>query len=134
MDIIRQGTGPWPEVSVTGTTVTLTVGDNGLDFNCAELQRDEQVAVDIVSGHDGEMTVGTDNGIAYIANLIIPPARYADVPLPATLAEEPELPEDLDPLCIALAPTVQRERLPLTEEDMAAVRLIIWTLTETNNQ
>ena len=77
MDIIRQGTGPWPEVSVTGTTVTLTVGDNGLDFNCAELQRDEQVAVDIVSGHDGEMTVGTDNGIAYIANLIIPPASPA---------------------------------------------------------
>ena len=56
------------------------------------------------------------------------------MPLPATLAEEPELPEDLDPRCIALAPTVQRERLSLTEDDMAAVLLIIWTLTETNNQ
>lgn len=129
MQIEKNGSGPWPGVDVEGVIVTLTVGDDALSFDCAALQEDGQVTVDVVRGHDGALAVGVANGTEYVANLIIPPARYEDVPLPATL-EEPELPEDLDPACITPAPTTESVRVPLAASDMEAVRLILWTVTD----
>ena len=126
MQIKKNGSGPWPDVEMDGVTVTLTVGENALSFDCAALQEDGQVTVDVVRGHDGALAVGVANGTEYVANLIIPPARYEDVPLPATL-EEPDLPEDLDP---ASVPTTERVRVPLAAEEMEAVRLILWTVTD----
>ncbi len=129
MQIEKNGSGPWPGVDVEGVTVTLTVGDDALSFDCAALQEDGQVAVDVVRGHDGGLAVGVENGTEYVANLIIPPASYEDVPLPVTL-EEPDLPEDLDPACITPAPTTESVRVPLAASDMEAVRLILWTVTD----
>lgn len=129
MQIEKNGSGPWPGVKVDGVTVTLTVGESSLAFDCAALQEDGQVTVDVVCGHDGGLAVGVANGTEYVANLIIPPARYEDVPLPATL-EEPELPEDLDPACLTSVPTTERVRVPLAAEEMEAVRLILWTVTD----
>lgn len=129
MQIEKNGSGPWPGVDVEGVTVTLTVGDDALSFDCAALQEDGQVTVDVVRGHDGGLAVGVEKGVEYVANLIIPPARYEDVPLPATL-EEPDLPEDLDPACITPAPTTESVRVPLAASDMEAVRLILWTVTD----
>ena len=129
MQIEKNGSGPWPEVEMDGVTVTLTVGENALSFDCAALQEDGQVTVDVVRGHDGALAVGVANGTEYVANLIIPPARYEDVPLPVTL-EEPDLPEDLDPACITPAPTTESVRVPLAASDMEAVRLILWTVTD----
>lgn len=129
MQIEKNGSGPWPGVDVEGVTVTLTVGDDALSFDCAALQEDGQVTVDVVRGHDGGLAVGVDNGTEYVANLIIPPAHYEDVPLPVTL-EEPDLPEDLDPACITPAPTTESMRVPLAASDMEAVRLILWTVTD----
>lgn len=129
MQIEKNGSGPWPGVDVEGVTVTLTVGDDTLSFDCAALQEDGQVTVDVVRGHDGGLAVGVDNGTEYVANLIIPPAHYEDVPLPVTL-EEPDLPEDLDPACITPAPTTESMRVPLAASDMEAVRLILWTVTD----
>ena len=129
MQIEKNGSGPWPDVEMDGVTVTLTVGENALSFDCAALQEDGQVTVDVVRGHDGALAVGVANGTEYVANLIIPPARYEDVPLPATL-EEPDLPEDLDPACITPAPTTESVRVPLAASDMEAVRLILWTVTD----
>ena len=129
MQIEKNGSGPWPGVDVEGVTVTLTVGDDALSFDCAALQEDGQVAVDVVRGHDGGLAVGVENGVEYVANLIIPPASYEDVPLPVTL-EEPDLPEDLDPACITPAPTTESVRVPLAASDMEAVRLILWTVTD----
>lgn len=129
MQIERKGSGPWPGVAVDGVNVTLTVGDKALSFDCAALQEDGQVTVDVVRGHDGGLAVGVENGTEYVANLIIPPARYEDVPLPVTL-EEPDLPEDLDPACITPAPTTEIVRVPLAASDMEAVRLILWTVTD----
>lgn len=128
MQIERKGAGPWPGVEVNGVTVTLTVGDAALSFDCAERQTDEQVTLDVVRGHAG-LAVGVENGTEYVANLILPPARYEDVPLPAAL-EEPDLPEDLDPACLTPAPATERVRVPLSAEDMEAVRLILWTVTD----
>ena len=129
MQIEKNGSGPWPGVDVEGVTVTLTVGDDALSFDCAALQEDEQVTVDVVRGHDGGLAVGVEKGVEYVANLIIPPVRYEDVPLPVTL-EEPDLPEDHDPACITPAPTTESVRVPLAASDMEAVRLILWTVTD----
>lgn len=129
MQIEKNGSGPWPGVEMDGVTVTLTVGDDALSFDCAALQEDGQVTVDVVRGHDGALAVGVANGTEYVANLIIPPVRYEDVPLPVTL-EEPDLPEDLDPACITPAPTTESVRVPLAASDMEAVRLILWTVTD----
>ncbi len=129
MQIEKNGSGPWPGVDVEGVTVTLTVGESSLAFDCAALQEDGQVTVDVVRGHDGGLAGGVENGTEYVANLIIPPARYEDVPLPVTL-EEPDLPEDLDPACITPAPTTESVRVPLAASDMEAVRLILWTVTD----
>lgn len=129
MQIEKNGSGPWPGVEMDGVTVTLTVGDDALSFDCAALQEDGQVTVDVVRGHDGGLAVGVEKGVEYVANLIIPPVRYEDVPLPVTL-EEPDLPEDLDPACITPAPTTESVRVPLAASDMEAVRLILWTVTD----
>jgi len=129
MQIEKNGSGPWPGVDVEGVTVTLTVGDDALSFDCAALQEDGQVTVDVVRGHDGGLAIGVEKGVEYVANLIIPPVRYEDVPLPVTL-EEPDLPEDLDPACITPAPTTESVRVPLAASDMEAVRLILWTVTD----
>ena len=129
MQIEKNGSGPWPGVDVEGVTVTLTVGDDALSFDCAALQEDGQVTVDVVRGHDGGLAVGVEKGGEYVANLIIPPVRYEDAPLPVTL-EEPDLPEDLDPACITPAPTTESVRVPLAASDMEAVRLILWTVTD----
>lgn len=129
MQIEKNGSGPWPGVDVKGVTVTLTVGDDALSFDCAALQEDGQVTVDVVRGHDGGLAVGVEKGVEYVANLIIPPVRYEDVPLPVTL-EEPDLPEDLDPACITPAATTESVRVPLAASDMEAVRLILWTVTD----
>ena len=129
MQIEKNGSGPWPGVDVEGVTVTLTVGESSLAFDCAAMQEDGQVTVDVVRGHDGGLAVGVEKGVEYVANLIIPPVRYEDVPLPVTL-EEPDLPEDLDPACITPAPTTESVRVPLAASDMEAVRLILWTVTD----
>lgn len=129
MQIEKNGSGPWPGVEMDGVTVTLTVGDDALSFDCAALQEDGQVTVDVVRGHGGALAVGVANGTEYVANLIIPPVRYEDVPLPVTL-EELDLPEDLDPACITPAPTTESVRVPLAVSDMEAVRLILWTVTD----
>ena len=129
MQMEKKGSGPWPGVEVGGVNVTLTVGDNALSFDCAALQEDGQVTVDVVRGHDGGLAVGVENGTEYVANLIIPPAHYEDVPLPVTL-EEPDLPEDLDPACIMPAPTTESVRVQLCAAGMEAVRLILWTVTD----
>ena len=129
MQIEKNGSGPWPGVDVEGVTVTLTVGDDALSFDCADLQEDGQVTVDVVRGHDGGLAVGVEKGVEYVANLIIPPVRYEDAPLPVTL-EEPDLPEDLDPACLTSLPTTERVRVPLAAEEMEAVRLILWTVTD----
>ena len=129
MQIEKKGSGPWPGVEVDGVTVTLTAGEERRVYDCADLQGAAQVVVDVVRGPDGHLAEGVENGTEYVANLIIPPARYEDVPLPMPLSAE-DLPEDIDPACITPAPTTESVRVPLSPEDMEAVRLILWTIND----
>ena len=38
MQMEKKGSGPWPGVKVDGVTVTLTVGESSLAFDCAAMQ------------------------------------------------------------------------------------------------
>ena len=133
MQIERKGSGPWADVAVDGVKVTISVGDESRQFDCAALQQDMQVEVDVVMGFDGHLAEGVANGSEYVANLIIPPKRYADVDLPMPLNEEP-LPDDIDPQSITPAPLVETVPVPLEEEEMEAVRLILWTVNPVNTE
>lgn len=133
MQIERKGAGPWAEVSVEGVLVTISVGDESRQFDCAVLQQDMQLTVDLVMGLDGRLCETAANGGEYVANLIIPPKRYADVDLPMTLEEEP-LPEDIDPQSITPPPVVETVAVPLEAEEMEAVRLILWTVNPVNTE
>ncbi len=132
MQIEKKGPGPWADVELDGVSVALSVGEDRLVYDCAALQADMQVEVDVVMGFDGHLAEGVANGGEYVANLIIPPKRYADVDLPVTLAEEPLL-EGVDPESITPAPLVETVPVPLEAEEMEAVRLILWTVSETHN-
>ncbi|MGN0008579.1 MAG: hypothetical protein ACI33N_02860 [Desulfovibrionaceae bacterium] len=131
MQIEKKGSGPWPVVEVEGVAVALVAGEERRAYDCAELQGDAQVVVDVVRGPDGHLAEGVENGGEYVANLIIPPARYEDVSLPMPLSAE-DLPEDIDPACIMPAPTTESVRVPFSPGDMEAVRLILWTVTDSS--
>ncbi len=133
MQIERKGSGPWADVNVDGVNVTISVGEESRQLDCAALQQDMQVEVDVVMGFDGHLAEGTANRSEYVANPIIPPRRYADMGLPTPLNEEP-LPEDLDPQSITPAPVVETVPVPLEEEEMEAVRLILWTVNPVNTE
>lgn len=127
MQLERKGAGPWADVSVEGVLVTISVGDESRQFDCAALQQDMQLTIDLVMGLDGRLCETAANGGEYVANLIIPPRRYTDVDLPVTLAEE-SLPEGVDPQGLTPVPVVETVAVPLEAEEMEAVRLILWTI------
>lgn len=83
--------GNFEEYSVDGST--LSIGDRVVEID--ELQKEEQVIIDIIE--DGR----------FIANIIIPPAKYEEISEPAVEGE-------------SSAPAV---KLPV---DMDAVKLILW--------
>ncbi len=119
MEIEKFGSGPWPGVSVSGVTVTLTACGETRAYDCAALQGDAQVVVDVVRGEDGRLAEGVAGGGEYVANLIIPPARYEDV-----AAAEGTAAEDVET-------GAERARVTLDAAGMAAVRLILWTINDT---
>lgn len=135
MQIEKKGSGPWPGVDVKGVNVTLVVdGESPLTLDCNALQKDWQVTVDVVRTQGGALALGVTNGTDYVANLIIPPARYEDVPLaePQVVAEM-DMGED-DPASFIMQPTTESVRVPLKAEDMESVRLILWTVTENTQE
>lgn len=135
MQIEKNGSGPWPEVAVDGVNVTLSVGsETPLTLDCAALQEDWQVTVDVVRGQDGALAQGVENGTVYVANLIIPPARYEDVPLAEPLAVAEASLQEEDPAGGMMQPTTESVRVPLQAEDMESVRLILWTVTHNQQE
>ena len=75
MQIEKKGAGPWPTVSVDGTTVSITACGETRSYDCNALQGDAQVVLDIVRTADGGLAEGVANGVEYVASLIIPASR-----------------------------------------------------------
>ena len=66
------GSGPCADFSISGTVVS--VGNASVD--CASLQSDHEMIVDICSDGQGGFVVGAQAGKAYVLSCIVPPRRY----------------------------------------------------------
>jgi hypothetical protein len=123
IQVFRKGSGPWPEYDVDGVVVSVTCHGSSLVIDCAERQTDARVTIDLVHGSEGSLVEGAASGESYVATLEIPPAKYAAVP------EAPE-PADEEGNGEMMESGAGRERLPLTEADMVAVVLHLWTIPD----
>ncbi len=74
MKIKRFGDPPFLEFFENGTV--LSREDKTID--CAQLQEDSQVTIDICMDEMGELIFGTKDAAAYVANVIIPAKQYIE--------------------------------------------------------
>lgn len=106
--VIEKNSGLKINYEQTGTC--LIFGDYELMINAAKYQKDWDVTVDICKDKAGNLTIGTESGLRYVAQVMIPAATYTETPI------DPE--EDVNN-------TVQREQSPL---DMGDVTLVLWSI------
>lgn len=86
----------------------LYFGDDELMINAAKYQKDWAVEVDICKDKAGNLTIGTDSALRYVAQIKIPAAKYEE----STEGEGEEM-------------TITRELIPL---DMGEVELHLWSI------
>lgn len=103
MQVIEKNEGPKIQYEEDGTMVFF--GDNELMINAGKYQRDWPIHVDICSNRDNQLTIGTGEGLYYVAQLDIPAAEYTE-------------------------PTTEEEVTELIPLDMSDVVLTLWS---TNN-
>ena len=116
--VIEKNAGPKIAYEQTGTC--LIFGDYELMINAAKYQKDWDVTVDICKDKAGNLTIGTESGLRYVAQVMIPAATYTETPI------EPE--EGAEPMSDTgegMISTVQREQNPL---DMGDVTLVLWSI------
>lgn len=116
--VIEKNAGPKIAYEQTGTC--LIFGDYELMINAAKYQKDWDVTVDICKDKTGNLTIGTESGLRYVAQVMIPAATYTETPI------EPE--EGAEPMSgtgEGMNSTVQREQNPL---DMGDVTLVLWSI------
>ena len=100
--VIEKNVGPKIDYEQDGTR--LYFGDDEIMVNCAKYQKDWPVGVDICKDRGGNLTIGTESALRYVAQLEIPPIQYV----------EEEIDEE-----------IQRTPLPI---DMGDVTLILWSI------
>lgn len=116
--VIEKNAGPKIAYEQTGTC--LIFGDYELMINAAKYQKDWDVTVDICKDKAGNLTIGTESGLRYVAQVMIPAATYTETPI------EPE--EGAEPMSDTgegMNSTVQGEQNPL---DMGDVTLVLWSI------
>ena len=116
--VIEKNAGPKIAYEQTGTC--LIFGDYELMINAAKYQKDWDVTVDICKDKAGNLTIGTESGLRYVAQVMIPAATYTETPI------EPE--EGAEPMSgtgEGMNSTVQREQNLL---DMGDVTLVLWSI------
>lgn len=116
--VIEKNAGPKIAYEQTGTC--LIFGDYELMINAAKYQKDWDVTVDICKDKAGNLTIGTESGLRYVAQVMIPAATYTETPI------EPE--EGAEPMSDTgegMNSTARREQNPL---DMGDVTLVLWSI------
>lgn len=99
----------------------LIFGDYELMINAAKYQKDWDVAVDICKDKSGNLTIGTESGLRYVAQVMIPPTTYTETPIePSEDAEA--LTEGDDSMNHN---HILREQNPI---DMSEVTLVLWSI------
>jgi hypothetical protein len=117
--VIEKNAGPKIAYEQTGTC--LIFGDYELMINAAKYQKDWDVTVDICKDKAGNLTIGTESGLRYVAQVMIPAATYTETPI------------EQEEGVAALSDTddgmnhdnVLREQNPL---DMGDVTLVLWSI------
>ena len=71
------GNGPLAEYEENGTVVRIG-GENGVEIDCAALQADAALTVDICRDYSGSLVQGVGDGVSYVASLIIPPQEKSE--------------------------------------------------------
>lgn len=105
----------------------LIFGDDEIMLNAAKYQKDWPVEVDICRDKADNLTIGTESGLRYVAQVMIPAATYTETVI------EPD--EDLEADTEGTEETgaeggnnqqnVQRDKNPL---DMGDVTVILWSI------
>ncbi|MBR4742505.1 MAG: hypothetical protein IK079_06400 [Desulfovibrio sp.] len=98
----------YPVVQEVGTKIVLLALDSVLEFDCAILQKDVPIHIDIMEGSNGKMVVGLDYGDKYIANIDIPAAKFEFRP--------------------GKDDTVEKFQVPFTNADLASVKVTLWKI------
>ncbi len=96
--VVEKNEGKKIEWEQSGTR--LYFGDDELMLNAAKYQKDWPVSVDVCKDRAGNLTIGTESALRYVAQVKIPAAQYT---------------EDVE----------NREQLPL---DMGDVTLTLWSI------
>lgn len=79
------------------------------------------MTVDICKDKAGNLTIGTESGLRYVAQVMIPAATYTETPIQTEEGAEPLAEGSGD----GMNSTVQREQNPL---DMGDVTLVLWSI------
>lgn len=116
--VIEKNAGPKIAYEQTGTC--LIFGDYELMINAAKYQKDWDVTVDICKDKAGNLTIGTESGLRYVAQVMIPAATYTETPI-----EPEESAEPMSDTGEGMNSTAQREQNPL---DMGDVTLVLWSI------
>lgn len=95
----------------------LFFGDDELMLNAAKYQKDEAVEVDICKDRSGNLTIGTESGLRYVAQVMIPAATYTETPAEETGAGTAE--------GEGTQASVTRTKDAL---DMSKVTLVLWSI------
>ena len=102
----------------------LYFGDEEIMVNASKYQRDWPVHLDICSNRDGQMIVGTGDGLYYVAQIDIPATKYTEPEMPETDGETDGMTAGKPPKPIALnmgdvtLTLWATENLPQYEENM----------------
>ena len=105
----------------------LIFGDDEIMLNAAKYQKDWPVEVDICRDKADNLTIGTESGLRYVAQVMIPAATYTETEIPAEETAEAPATEDEAEGNDGMnqKTTVQRDKNPL---DMGDVTVILWSI------
>jgi hypothetical protein len=79
MQVEVLGNGPLVEYAVNGSVVKIG-GDGGIEIDCAAIQVDAAIAVDICRDVAGNLVQGVSEGVSYVASLVVPPKEKSEQP------------------------------------------------------
>ena len=116
MQIDILGNGPLAEYEENGTVVQIG-GENGVLIDCADLQTDVAVTVDICRDSSGVLVQGVGDGVSYVASIIIPPQEKS---------ERLKVDKDGDPVLDDKGTEVWE--MVVAPLNMGKVRLSLWPL------
>lgn len=117
--VVEKNTGEKIAFDQNGTR--LIFGDDEIMINAAKYQKDWNVEVDICKDKSGNLTIGTESGLRYVAQIMIPAATYTETVIDAPEAQSTD-PGEGDEMNRT---TIQRDK---NELNMGDVTLVLWSI------